>query len=401
MRIIIASDLHWPTINGVATFSRNLAHGLADRNHEVLVIAPSQTGKKYREIDRNHQVVRTSSLTFPFYQNFKISLSPYSEVKKIIANFQPDIIHIQSPLGIGRAALNVGKKLNIPVVATNHAMPENLIDNLRLLAPFARPISYILKEYGTRFYRNADFITLPTAAAIKMFDENPESETTPIKPVSNGIDLSRFKPGRPSKELLERFGLPADKPIVMYLGRIDAEKHVSTLLKAFAAARQKVDAHLLVVGFGNDLDNLRHLANDLGIKDHATFTGKVEDEDVPKLQQCGTVFVMPSPAELQCIAMLEAMASGQPAIAVNVGALYELCQDGRNGYLCDVDDDEHISERIVKILSDKKLRDKMSKESLAISKTHDMQFTLNEFENIYSEAIANKAKELVETHESL
>ena len=42
MKILIAADLHWPTINGVATFSRNLAQGLADRGHEVVVIAPSQ-----------------------------------------------------------------------------------------------------------------------------------------------------------------------------------------------------------------------------------------------------------------------------------------------------------------------------------------------------------------------
>ncbi len=62
MKILIASDLHYPTINGVATFSRNLARGLADRGHEVLVIAPSQTGKKSKEVDGNHVIVRTASI---------------------------------------------------------------------------------------------------------------------------------------------------------------------------------------------------------------------------------------------------------------------------------------------------------------------------------------------------
>ena len=59
MKILIVSDLHYPTINGVATFSRNLAKGLADRGHEVLVIAPSQTGKHYKEVDGNHVIHRT------------------------------------------------------------------------------------------------------------------------------------------------------------------------------------------------------------------------------------------------------------------------------------------------------------------------------------------------------
>jgi glycosyltransferase involved in cell wall biosynthesis len=386
MRILIASDLHWPTINGVATFGRNLAHGLAARGHDVLVVAPSQTGKRYEETDRNHKVARTASLQFPFYQNFRISVSPYSEVKKIIGDFKPDVIHIQSPLGIGRAALGVGKKFGIPVVATNHAMPENLIENLKLLAPFARPINYILKEYGERFYGNADYITLPTQAAIKMFDKIMEEVQVPVKAVSNGIDLSRFKPARPNKTFKQRFGIP-DKPIIMYVGRLDGEKHIQTLIKAAQRVLAELEVHVVIIGHGSDAENLKSLAERLDIAKHITFTGRVEDVDLPKLQACGDVFAMPSPAELQCIAMLEAMACGQATVAVNVGAVYELCQDGRNGYLAEVDNDEDMATKLLKILSDKKLHSNMSKESIAIAKTHDLGFTLTQFEQIYQQLV--------------
>src|SRR5664279_895166 len=109
MKILIASDLHWPVINGVATFSRNLARGLADRGHEVIVVAPSQTGKKSIEVDGNYLVYRTSSTVFPFYQNFRISLTPQKEMRKIIKDFKPDIIHIQMLLGIGQAAMTYGR----------------------------------------------------------------------------------------------------------------------------------------------------------------------------------------------------------------------------------------------------------------------------------------------------
>lgn len=386
MRILIASDLHWPTINGIATFGRNLAQGMAARGHEVLVIAPSQTGKPYEETDKNHKVMRTAALPFPFYQNFRISVSPYTEVKKIVADFKPDVIHIQSPLGIGRAALNVGKKYGIPVVATNHSMPENLIDNLRLLAPFSRPINYVLKEYFERFYGSADFVTLPTEAAIKMFDDMPDIKV-PLRAVSNGIDLSRFKPVKVTKEFKKRFNIPTDKPVVKYLGRLDAEKHVQTLIKAANRVMNKMDIHLLIIGSGTDLDNLKVLVDKMGMNDKVTFTGRVEDKDLPKLQACGDLYVMPSPVELQCIAMLESMACGLPTVAVNAGAVYELCQDGRNGYLCQVDNDEEMADKIYKILSDKKLHQKMSKESLAIAKTHDINYTLKEFESIYKQVI--------------
>jgi len=387
MRILIASDLHWPTLNGVATFGRNLAHGLAERGHEVLVIAPSQTGKRYQEIDKNHRVMRTTSLAFPFYQNFRISVSPYSEVKKIIEAFKPDIIHIQSPLGIGRAALGAGKKMGIPVVATNHAMPENLIENLKLLAPFARPISYILKEYGARFHSNADYVTLPTAAAIKMFDSSTITMKMPVVPVSNGIDLSEYKPGPVSKELGERFGLPAGKPIVLYIGRLDSEKHLDVLLRAFHQIREHIDAHLLVVGHGNDADNMHQLTRNLAMEKYVTFTGRVSDEDKYMLYRSGTVFAMPSPAELQSIVTLEAMATGLPIVAVDAGALYELCQDGRNGYLSHVDDADDMAQKLLKILQDKKLAKTMGAESLAIAKTHDMAHTLDKYEEIYKEVL--------------
>ena len=94
MKILIASDLHWPVLNGVATFSRNLALGLAARGHEVIVIAPSQDGKKSIEVDGDYTIYRVRSTIFPFYQNFRISPTPQLEVRKIIQEFEPDIIHI-------------------------------------------------------------------------------------------------------------------------------------------------------------------------------------------------------------------------------------------------------------------------------------------------------------------
>lgn len=168
MRILIAADLYWPTINGVATFSRNLAKGLAERGHEVVVIAPSQVGKKYREKDGNYIVERTASLPLPMYNKFRISATPQREVKKIIKQFDPDVIHIQMVMGIGRATLQIGSKLGIPIVTTNHAMPENLLDNFRMLAPFAKPINAMLESYGARFHSSADYVTTPTQSAIDM-----------------------------------------------------------------------------------------------------------------------------------------------------------------------------------------------------------------------------------------
>ena len=384
MKILIASDLHWPTINGVATFSRTLAQGLAARGHDVLVIAPSQIGRKYKEVDDNHPIYRTRSVPFPFYQNFRISINPQREVKKIIEEFEPDVIHIQMLMWIGQAAMRYGNRAGIPIVSTNHAMPENLLDNLRLLAPVARPINYMLKEYGRRFHSKSDCVTMPTQSAIDMFNvELPK----PMLAISNGINLSRFQPGKPPKKLYKTYKIPENRKIITYVGRLDAEKHLWLLVKAFAKIRRGRDVQLVIVGDGTDRDNLQELVRELKLVKRTTFTGRVPDDDLTQLHRIGTVFAMPSPAELQSIALLEAMASGKPTVAVDAGALSELCQDGVNGELCEQDNVEQMAAGLAKILDDDALAKTYGEKSLEIAKTHDIEYTLDRFEEVYKDVM--------------
>ena len=391
MKILIAADLHWPTINGVATFSRNLAKGLADRGHEVVVIAPSQTGRGYEEWDGNYLIKRTMSVPFPFYQNFRISLAPQMEIRKIFQEFQPDLVHLQMCLTIGNVTQRYALKYGIPIVATNHAIPENLLDNLRLLAPASRPISYIITEYGVRFHAKVDYVTLPTQSAIEMFGE--ERISVPVEAVSNGINLSRFTTSKAPDSIYEKFNIPKGETIISYVGRIDAEKHMHILIEAFAKIlhKTKKPIHLLIVGDGTDRERLKNMIYENHISKHVTFTGRVTDDEIVALQKVGDIFCMPSPAELQSIATLEAMASGKPVVAVAAGALAELCQDGRNGFLCEKDNVAQVAESLLTLVEDVPLRKKFAKESLAIAKTHDIEHTLDRFEAIYDQVLAGAA----------
>ncbi len=404
MKILIASDLFVPVLNGVSIFSRNLAHGLAEKGHEVIVIAPSQTGRKYKEIDRNYTIYRTRSVVFPFYQNIRMSSTPQLEIRKIIQRFQPDIVHIQMPLPIGQGVMLWARRYGIPVVTTSHAMPENLLENLKRLSlsSLSRPINYLLSDYGRRFHNQADVITAPTKSGLEGFDHRHiDKLTKPIRVISNGINLQEYSPGVAPAELYEKFHLPTDKPIVTYIGRVDAEKHLSVLIDAFARVRKATDAHLLVVGDGVDRGNLEALVEEAGMSSCATFTGRVSDEDKIQLEHVGSVYVMPSPVELQSIATLEAMASGQPVVAVDAGALAELCHEGKNGYLFDLDNDEQCAAGILEIITKPAVREQFSKESMKIAKTHDINHVLDTFVALYEETIRSKQKELAERPERL
>lgn len=394
MKILIASDLHWPAYNGVATFSRNLAKGLAERGHEVVVIAPSQTGRKSTEVDGNYLIYRTRSIIFPFYQNFRISLTPQREVRKILLDFKPDVIHIQMLMWIGQAAMSYGRRYDIPIVSTSHAMADNLMDNLKRMAPFSRPIKFMLNEYGRRFHSRADVITAPTASGLKSFGEYVEKLTKPIKIISNGINLTEFTPSAPDPATYERYNLPTDKPIVTYIGRVDVEKHLTVLIEAFRQVRETIDAHLLIAGDGVDFKRLTDLVDDYELTPYVTFTGRFSEEDKLPLEHVGSVYAISSPAELQSIATLEAMACGQPIVAVNAGALSELCHDGENGYTFELDDDVAMAAGIVKILSDDKLRERFGQESLKIAQTHSLETTLVAFEELYMQTIEFKRQEV-------
>ncbi len=389
MKILIAADLHWPTINGVATFSRNLAKGLAERGHEIVVIAPSQTGGSYEEWDGNYLIKRVASVPFPFYQNFRISLAPQMEIRRIFQEVQPDLVHLQMCLTIGNITQRYAIKYGIPIVATNHAIPDNLLDNLRLLAPMSRPISYVITEYGVRFHAKVDYVTLPTQSAIDMF--GAERISVPVQPVSNGIDLSKFTPSHAPDDIYEKFAIPKDMKIISYVGRVDAEKHLYVLIKAFKKTLHEAtsDVHLVVVGAGTDLERMKNLVYENHLAKHVTFAGRVTDEEIIELHKVGDIFAMPSPAELQSIASLEAMASGKPVVAVDAGALSELCQNEINGFLCEKDNISEFAAGLTKLLDDDKLRAKYAKASLAIAKTHDIQHTLDQYEEIYRRVLAS------------
>ena len=421
MKIAIASDLFWPMINGISIFSKNLAEQLTLRGHEVVVFAPSQSGDFQVEKADGYTVVRLSSVNFPFYPNqteplapakklagritiprvylhngYRLSLLPYREIKRYCKynGFKPDVVHVQLQLMIGQAMIDFARKNHIPVVVTNHASPENLFDNLRMLAPLSPIINKTVLLYTKRFALQADYATMPTKQAIDRHFKNPENAKMPIEAVSNGIDLHLFTPKKVESSFFDKFHLPKDKKIIMNIGRVDAEKHISTLILAFKESlKNNKDSVLVIVGDGTDMTNLQNLTYQLDISDKVYFMGTQIGEDLINFHRIADVFVSASPTETQGIVFLEAAACGKPVIGVDVGAVKEICQDGINGFLCETDNVDQIAESINKILSNKKLANEFSKNGLEIIKQHDLNFTITKFEEIYKKVVDKKSIE--------
>ena len=142
---------------------------------------------------------------------------------------------------------------------------------------------------------------------------------------------------------------------------------------------------LEIVGDGGEREYLENLAKDLELEKSVEFLGHISDEELPKVYERATVFAMPSIAELQSIATMEAMASGRPVVAADAMALPHLVHDGDNGYLFPPDDVKAFADRLLKVLTaDQKELDRLSENSLHLIQSHDMERTIKIFEGLYS-----------------
>lgn len=422
MRIAITSDLYYPMTNGVAVFAHNLARGLAKQGHEVLVICPSFTGKQHREKKDGVTTFYLRSIRFPFYPDqindvpegkevlgvslprlayrhgLWITVDPYPTMKKVLNRFHPDVIHNQTAEMVAIAARRYAKKYNTPMVSTGHAYPDNLTSQLKILRPIKRPLDAVLRTYMASFLKHSEYATMPTEMAIgDLVPKKRKRFKVTVEPLSNGVDLAQFGPGEAPARLYRKYHIPQGHPIALYVGRVDPEKSISNVVQAFAGVLEKIpEAVLVIVGDGTDKRRLMDLVKAYGIEKSVFFPGRIYPPDVTEIYKVATLFVTASETETQGIVLIEAAATGLPLVAVDAGAVGELCQNKKNGILCAPGTVNELAQAMMKILSDKDLQKRYGKASLKIAEKHDLNRTLRRFVEIYGEAIVLKDKKLEE-----
>lgn len=413
MRVLIATAVYYPMVNGVAVFSHNLATGLAQRGNEVVVICPSQTGKNHSKIEdgvKVHYLKSTQARVYPdqihdvpakkkllgkemphlFYKHsLRVSVFPARQIKKIMKAFKPDVVHVQVSDPIGLSVVSYARKMNVPVVTTEHNQPEVFTEPLHMPKLIKKPVDAVLSSYFYSRQKKSDFVTMPTKQAIDNLILSRKKEfKVPVAAVSNGVDLSNFKPGKASDEIYEKYKIRKNVPTVVYVGRVDPEKKVGLVVDAFSKVLEKLpEAQLVVVGDGVDRLRIEQNVKKLGALKSIRILGRVLQPDLYELYRVGDAFATASEIETQGIVLIEAAASGLPLVAVNAGAVSEVCITGKNGFLCEPKNVEQISDSIYNILSDKELQKKYSKASLEIAAEHDLEKTIDKFLNIYSRVI--------------
>jgi phosphatidylinositol alpha 1,6-mannosyltransferase len=273
-----------------------------------------------------------------------------------------------------KAAVRSGR----PLVATNHFMPENLAAHApvpRVLQRLGYRIAW--KDLG-RIFGQADVVTAPTPRAVELLRRS--AGLAEAFPVSCGIDADRYRRDPESAP-----------PSVLFVGRMDQEKRVDELIKAFAALPADVPAALDLVGDGPERGAWTALVDELGVADRVRFHGFVPEDELVAAYARAAVFCMPGIAELQSLVTLEAMASSTPVVAADAMALPHLVRPGRNGWLYRPGDIGELTARLTTLLGDAALRRRMGAASRELVNEHAIGATLDRFEGIYRDVIARTA----------
>lgn len=375
MKIVLGADQYPEYINGAANFTVRLAKGLAHRGHDVDLLWPSVDGRASTRMDDGVRIRRLTSIALPGAPRMHVC-SPWAvrrEIAAVLATTRPDVVHVQSHLVLGRTLVRAARAVGLPIMATNHFMPENLIHHVPVLRRFPASAAKLAWRDLQAVFAATDLLTAPTQRAVDLLAE--ATTLPPALPISCGIDLDWY----PARAALQ----PEHPTTLLFVGRLEQEKHVDELLRAFARLPRERQTTLEIVGMGSLRPLLESLCRDLGMRDRVVFHGAVSEEDLVAAYARADIFVMPGTAELQSLATLEAMASGLPVIAADAMALPHLVTDDVNGFLVPPGDVDTMAQRMSRLVTDPALARRLGRASVRRVQEHSLAATVTAIERCY------------------
>ena len=324
MKVAFLTETFLPKVDGIVTTVCQTIRQLRRLGHEVLIIAPDGALAEFEQ----SRVMGIPGHPFPFYPELRLSF-PRSSIHHALEEFQPDIIHAVEPVCLGIAALYLsggrdGGRLRTPLVVSYHTdLPKYLAYfRLHLIEPFIWPL--------LRLRHNRATVNLCTSTAIVQELEEHGIDRVELWP--GGVDTDRFHPTRRSADMRARLTAGhSEAPLLLYAGRLSAEKGIERLLPVLRANPQM---RLALVGDGPHRPALeRHFA---GFP--VVMAGFLHGDELAQAFASSDIFVMPSETETLGLVVLEAMASGVPVLGARAGGIPEMIDHGVNGYLFDSED---------------------------------------------------------------
>lgn len=329
-----------PQVNGVTNSVCRVLDHLAVRGHAAIVVAPAP-GPPVPGFDHyaGYPVRHVPSVALPFYKSFVVGL-PTRQVTEALRDFQPDVVHLASPLVLGAFGATAAARLGLPSVAI-----------------FQTDVAGFARRYG---FRGADPViwswlrrvhgmaTLTLAPSTPTMRELRRRAIPRVVRWGRGVDMTVFHPERRSPGLRARLA-PAGEILVGYVGRLAPEKRVRLLAHLTGIPGMR----LVVVGDGPEAPRLRAMLPD------AEFLGLRTGRELGEIVASLDVFVHTGADETFCQAVQEGLAAGVPVVAPASGGPLDLVRPGDNGLLYPPGDISALRGRVATLVADPALRARM------------------------------------------
>ena len=332
MNIGIFTDTYKPDINGVTTSIEAFCGELEKQGHRVFIFAPNQS-LSYKAMPQK-RIWLAPSIKFYGEKRYRIAL-PFPEWQDWL-KLPLDIVHTQTPFGLGIIGLRIANKLKIPAVHTYHTFYEEYAHYLHLPPVISKPLAKrLVKIMAQQFLNRHDAIISPSLGMKRIILKYGLKK--PVHVIPTGIDLektSRIAEIINTQNILRKLGLSANDEIIVLTSRLGKEKNIGFILRAMKLVKKTNQrAKLLVIGDGSEKVALQNLAKTLGLQREVIFTGFMNHEAIFALYKVAKVFVFSSLTETQGLVVLEAMAMGLPVVALQAMGIEDIMAGNKGGFM--------------------------------------------------------------------
>lgn len=325
MRVAMVSETYPPEVNGVAHTARRMVQGLISRYHQVQLIRPRQHAEEQDSHSSSFEEVLVRGMPVPRYAELRVGFPATAELVRLWQARRPHVVLIVTEGPLGWSAMNAARKLKLPVISEFHT---NFHAYSRYYGmPF---LGGTIRSYLRWFHGRALTTLVPTES---LRHELTGSGFRRLQVLARGVDAGLFNPSRWSRVLRQSWNVDDNGTVMLYVGRIAAEKNLSLLIEAYRKVRAtRRDVRLVMVGDGPARGALQAANPDV------IFVGMHTGESLAEHYASADLFLFPSTTETFGNVVIEAMASGLPVLAYDYAAAREHIRHGENGMLAAFDD---------------------------------------------------------------
>jgi phosphatidylinositol alpha 1,6-mannosyltransferase len=374
MRVAIVTESFLPTMNGVTNSVLRVLDHLDARGHDALVVCPGPAPDSYLDF----QVREVASLKV---WHFPLGL-PTAHVAQTLEDFDPDVVHVASPVVLGGIALTACERLDLPSVAVY----QTDLAGFALHHGLPRAASRILWDWARQLHEMADITLAPSTASMA---ELRAHGVPRVELWGRGVDTVRFRPdrrgGSGAEAVRNRLDPGRDRVVVGYVGRLFPEKRVERL----TALSGLPGLHVAVVGDGPSRAPVERALSIAGVP--ATLLGHLGGDTLADAYAAFDLFVHTGTEETFGQTLQEAMATGLAVVAPAAGGPKDIVRHGVTGYLYGPEDDADLRRRVAELAADPALRARMGEAGLAAVRPRSWEALCDQLLAYYGRAIEDHA----------